>query len=63
MAFPQEITRAVYNTSLYSKGQNTSVTAFERDNVFSDGVEYQMASVTGNLNDGYIAELEVGLSI
>ncbi len=64
MAFPANVTTEVYNSSLYSsKGQNTSVTSFAADNVFSDGVNYQLATLTGNMNDGYLAELEVGLAI
>lgn len=63
LAFPQEITQAVYNTALYTQGQNTSVTSFARDNVFSDGVEYQLATVTGNATDGYVAELEIGIAL
>jgi protocatechuate 3,4-dioxygenase beta subunit len=63
MAFPLDITKAVYNSTLYTKGQNTSVTSFAADNVFSDGTTYQMATVTGNVNNGYIAELEVGIAV
>jgi protocatechuate 3,4-dioxygenase beta subunit len=63
MAFPAEITKAVYNSALYTKGQNTSVTSFSADNVFSDGVTYQLATVTGSVESGYTAELVVGLSI
>lgn len=63
MAFPAETTQAVYETSLYTKGQNTSVTSFVADGIFSDGVEYQLATISGNVTDGLIAELEVGLAI
>lgn len=63
MAFPAETTKAVYQTSLYTKGQNTSVTSFAADNVFSDGVEYQLATISGNVADGLIAELEVGIAV
>lgn len=63
MAFPAEVTQAVYNSALYTKGQNTSVTTFSADNVFSDGVTYQMATMTGSVDAGYTAELVVGLSI
>ncbi len=64
MAFPADITTAVYNSALYSsKGQNTSVQTFAADNVFSDGVEYQLATVSGNVSDGLVAELEVGIAI
>lgn len=63
MAFPASVTTAVYNSSLYTKGQNTSVTSFAADNVFSDGVEYQLATVTGSVAEGYVAELEVGIAV
>lgn len=63
MAFPPEITQAVYNSSLYTKGQNTSVTSFSADNVFSDGVTYQLATVTGSVDEGYTAELTVGIKL
>jgi len=63
MAFPQEVTAAVYNSALYTKGQNTSITSFAADNVFSDGVTYQLATMSGNLDEGYIAELTVGIAV
>lgn len=63
MAFPAETTKAVYQTSLYTKGQNTSVTSLTADNVFSDGVEYQLATMSGTVTDGLIAELEVGITV
>lgn len=63
MAFPAATTKAVYETALYTKGQNTSVTSFAADNVFSDGVDYQLASISGNVTDGLIAELEVGIAV
>lgn len=62
-AFPQEITYAVYNSSLYSThGQNSSVTSFAQDNVFSDGTQYQMATLTGSVESGYVAKLTVGIN-
>lgn len=63
LAFPAEITAAVYNTSLYSKGQNTVITSFAQDNIFSDGTTYQMASVDGDTNSGYDATLTVGIAV
>jgi protocatechuate 3,4-dioxygenase beta subunit len=63
LAFPQAITQAVYASSLYTaRGQNTSVTSFSQDNVFSDGTTYQMATVTGDVNSGYVASLVVGIA-
>ncbi|MCK7596234.1 intradiol ring-cleavage dioxygenase [Microbulbifer sp. CAU 1566] len=64
IAFPQEITEAVYDSTLYAdKGQNSSVGSFASDNVFSDGVSYQLADVTGDLENGYVATLQVGIAV
>ncbi|WP_153797487.1 dioxygenase family protein [Foetidibacter luteolus] len=53
IAFPAAITTAVYNTSLYSAhGQNTSVSSFSSDNVFSDGTDTELATVTANSSTG-----------
>ncbi len=62
LAFPQATTQAVYNTSLYTKGQNNSVTSFAADNVFSDGTTYQMAGISGDATSGYTAELQVTIA-
>lgn len=60
--FPQSVTSAVYGTSPYSsKGQNTSVTSFSQDNVFSDGTTYQIATVSGSVNTTLSSVLNVGL--
>jgi protocatechuate 3,4-dioxygenase beta subunit len=54
IAFPQDITTTVYNTSLYSgHGQNSSVSSFSADNVFSDGTANELAAVTANSSGGY----------
>lgn len=64
IAFPEEITAAVYAVEPYAaKGPNTSVTSFAQDNVFSDGTQYQIASVTGGADARYIATLLVGVSV
>lgn len=65
LAFPQETTRAVYNSSLYvARGQNTSVTSFGADNVFSDGEQYQLCTITENAAiGGYDAALTVGVAL
>ena len=63
IAFPLADTTAVYNSTLYvSRGQNTSVTSFAADNVFSDGTTYQMAALTGDAANGYTATLTVGIA-
>ncbi len=64
IAFPQADTTAVYNSTLYvTRGQNTSVTSFAADNVFSDGTTYQMAALTGDAANGYTATLTVGIAV
>ncbi len=60
--FPQTITQTVYASSLYTHGQNTSVTSFANDGVFSDGTTYQIATVTGSVSAGYSASLVVGIN-
>ena len=63
MAFPQDVTTAVYNSALYAAhGQNTSVTSFAQDNVFSDGTTYEMATIAGDTTDGYVATLTLGIA-
>ncbi|MGZ5280594.1 MAG: protocatechuate dioxygenase, partial [Pseudobdellovibrionaceae bacterium] len=62
IAFPQSITQAVYASSLYSgRGQNASVASFADDNVFDDGVQFQLATVSGDVSSGYQAQLNVGI--
>ncbi len=63
VAFPLDVTTAVYGSSLYAaRGQNTSVTSFGADNVFSDGVSFQLANVAGSTSTGYVATLIVGIA-
>jgi protocatechuate 3,4-dioxygenase beta subunit len=63
IAFPPAITQAVYASTLYAAhGQNTSVASFSQDNVFSDGTEFQLATVSGDVTSGYVATLTVGVA-
>ncbi|WP_347260943.1 intradiol ring-cleavage dioxygenase [Rudaea sp.] len=63
MAFPLDVTKAVYNSTLYAAhGQNTSVTSFAQDNVFSDGTTYEMATIAGDVANGYVATLTLGIA-
>jgi protocatechuate 3,4-dioxygenase beta subunit len=64
LAFPQEITTAVYNSALYkAHGQNSSVSSFAQDNVFSDGTTGEMLTVTGDTTSGYTATLTAGVAV
>jgi protocatechuate 3,4-dioxygenase beta subunit len=62
LAFPNGITNAVYSSPLYvAKGQNPTTPT--NDGIFSDGVTYQMCTVTENTaTGGYNAELTVGIA-
>jgi protocatechuate 3,4-dioxygenase beta subunit len=63
IAFPPAITTAVYGSTLYAAhGQNTSVSSFAQDNVFSDGTEFQLATLSGDVSSGYLATLTVGVA-
>ena len=62
LAFPQTITTAVYNSALYTKGQNTSVTSFSADNVFSDGTSTEMLTLSGDISTGYSANMTITIA-
>ena len=54
---------AVYASGVYaSHGQNTQTTN-ANDNVFSDGVTNELATVSGSPAGGYTAMLNVGIQI
>jgi len=62
IAFPEDITRAVYATGVYApKGQNPTTNS--GDMVFSDGTQREMATLTGNTSSGYTATLTIGVAI
>ena len=64
LAFPVATCQTVYTDSHYSgSSANLAAISFSSDNVFSDGVSTQLATVTGNNTDGYVATLVVGLSV
>ena len=52
VAFPEDISDKVYSSSLYST-RGKADTSNNRDNVFSDSLSEQVATVTGNITDGY----------
>lgn len=63
LALPSAVCEAVYATSGYDgSSQNMSRTSLEDDNVFGedDGVR-QLATVTGSVQQGYVARLTVGV--
>lgn len=52
VAFPENISNKVYASPLYA-GRGVADTPNNKDNVFSDSLSEQMATVTGNINDGF----------
>lgn len=52
VAFPENISSSVYDSPLYA-GHGQADTLNNRDGIFRDSLNEQMASVTGNLNDGF----------
>ena len=62
LALPGDACEAVYATSGYSRSAtNLSQISLARDNVFSDGVTLQMASMTGTAGSGYTAKLVIAV--
>ncbi len=63
LAFPEAACAEVYSAdAAYSQSvNNLSRVSLESDNVFRDGVTEQLATVTGNATDGYLATLVVGV--
>jgi len=63
-AFPLATLNEAYATSGYATSvSNLARISFVTDNVFSDGTALQMASLTGNPTQGYVATLTVGVSL
>jgi protocatechuate 3,4-dioxygenase beta subunit len=64
LALPRDVCTSVYaGSSTYSASvANLAAISFATDNVFSDGVTTQLATVTGDLSSGYTARLTVGLA-
>jgi Protocatechuate 3,4-dioxygenase beta subunit len=62
LTFPTTVMNSVYALSSYSTSKtNFAKISYATDNVFSDGVEYQTATATGNTTSGYVATLNVGI--
>ncbi|MBX3013303.1 MAG: intradiol ring-cleavage dioxygenase [Caldilineaceae bacterium] len=64
LAFPEDSCNAAYATEGYSTSvRNLSQITLATDNIFSDGYAAQMATVTGNVTDGYTVKLSVGIAV
>lgn len=62
--FPLATLNEVYTATGYATSvQNLSRISYATDNVFSDGTALQMATMSGDIVNGYVAELTVGVSL
>ena len=62
LALPKDTCDAVYATSGYEQSvSNLSRVSLSSDMVFSDGVSLQTPSMTGNVSNGYVSSLVVGV--
>jgi protocatechuate 3,4-dioxygenase beta subunit len=64
LALPEAICKTVYATTGYSASvTNLSHITLASDNIFGDGDSLQVASVTGDVTNGFTAQLTVGIDI
>ena len=62
IAFPEDVTAAVYRTGVYaSGGQNPTTNS--RDGIFSDGVSSELVSLAGDTSGGYTGTFQVGVAL
>jgi protocatechuate 3,4-dioxygenase beta subunit len=62
LALPEDACKLVYATTGYSASvRNLAQTSLARDNVFSDGSSQQVATVTGDVGNGFTASLRVAV--
>lgn len=54
MAFPTDVCNTVYTTATDYKAHGTQDTANTADMVFSDSLDDELATVTGNITGGYV---------
>ncbi|MGW6447487.1 intradiol ring-cleavage dioxygenase [Lentzea sp. NPDC055074] len=58
LALPETTCKEVYGTTGYTRSvQNMSRTTLKQDMVFRDGVDQQMATMSGDVSSGYTASL------
>lgn len=63
LALPEDVCKTVYATDGYSASvSNLAELSLATDNIFSDGSEWQLATVTGDTTSGYTIELTVGIA-
>ncbi len=64
LALPESDCKTVYASDGYAvSAKNLPQISLATDNVFNDGYSLQMATVIGNVTDGYTAKLTVGVAV
>lgn len=64
LALPEEACNLAYAVAGYEQSvANMPQTTLSSDNVFSDGVSPQMATVTGSAEAGFVAKLSIGIAV
>ena len=59
-AFPQHVCEEVYAAEGYEQSvTNLAAVSLDSDGIFSDGHSLQLATVTGSVEEGYVATLNV----
>jgi protocatechuate 3,4-dioxygenase beta subunit len=62
LAFPEDVCDLVYATDGYEQSvQNMAQTSLESDNVFGDGVDQQLATMSGDVGSGFTATLALAV--
>lgn len=63
VAFPEDILTEIYERSEYAgSAQNmAAVGSVENDGIFSDSIDLQMPTISGDIDSGYIANLSVAI--
>ena len=60
LALPEDACTEVYAIDGYEESvANLAQTSLETDGIFSDGYSLQLAAVTGSVDDGYVATLNI----
>ena len=60
LALPQDVCETVYATEGYEQSvSNLAQVSLDCDGIFSDGYSLQMAKLTGSVEEGYVATLNV----
>lgn len=60
LAFPQDVCEEVYATSGYASSvSNLANVSLDSDGIFSDGYSLQLATMTGSVEEGFVATLSV----